>query len=181
MILLAGALLLVALATRRVETGGPPGTTPATATPGPPDRVEFAGKGLAVARPDGWTAQRSGRVVRLRSGDGRTVVAIRVLPRRVSRTEARLVGERAIRAGFDGARLISRRPTTVSGGRATAAEMVARGREGALVDVLVLGARSRWRTYGLTAISARPRRDEQVRDLGTLLAGIEFLRPRGRG
>ena len=181
MILLAAALLLVALATRRVGTDAPPPTTSATATPAPADRVEFAGKGLAVVRPAGWTAERSGRVVRLRSGDGRTAVAIRVLPRRVSRSEARLVGERAIRAGFDGARLISRRPTTVSGGPATAAEMVARGREGALVDVLVLGTRSRWRTYGLTAISARPRRDEQVRDLGTLLAGVEFVRPRAGG
>lgn len=176
--LAAGAAVLFVLA---LSGGGDGGTDGRAEAPGPEparvDRLAYPELGLRLPRPLDWTASREGDVVRLRSADDRMAVALATGRASRGAAGARRRAERAVQRGFRGVRVIARRARPVAGGPGQTAELVARRDDGALVDVLVVGAASRWRSYSITAISLRPTPRARLRQLAALLDGVAFTRP----
>lgn len=141
------------------------------------DPLFFPRKGLRLDRPDAWTAKRRRGVVRLRSGDGRIAVSVATRPQPLGARGARQAAEETVGRAFEAVRVVRRRRSTLGGGPARAVELVARGRGGALVDLLVIGGRSRWRSYAVTTVSLRPVADDALRQLRVVLDSIGFVEP----
>lgn len=168
---------MVAVAARG---GGDPGERPA-GEPAPSDAsardptTTFRRLGVVVRRPPGWTSRTRGGVARLRSPDRTMGVTIVSAGPQRSPAEVLRDLERALRTGPLDARVVERREGRLAGLPARVATLTGSGR--GPLDLLVLVARSRWRTHGVTVYSGRGAPQPRVEEARALLASIGFVRP----
>lgn len=141
------------------------------------DALAYPEQGLRLARPQGWTAELRSGVIRLRSADGRLGVGIVTAPRRTSATQVERDVIRSLRRP-------ERRVRTVARSRAPLGDLPASSRALALTDgdgrrseVVVLSARSRWRTYAVTVYNAGGQPVSTSSDVAAILDSFEFARP----
>lgn len=150
-----------------------PARPAAPAAPPAADPLAYPHQGLRMARPVSWTAELRDGVIRLRSGDGRTGVAVVVAARRVG--AARM--QRDLIAALDGARVTGRTASRLGDLPARSAALAVRPAGGRAGQALVLSARSRWRTYGVTVVGAGTRPLSTSPDVAAILNSFEFAAP----
>ena len=158
----------------------PAAERPAAAASGGP-RLEpggYPGRGIVLARPAGWSGTLRGGVVRL-VGPGRSVaVSIVSAPRSASPAALAGESERSLRRAYRRARVTRRARARLAGLPARSIRVaVPRGRDRNL-DILVLTARSRWRSYAVTVFGSRPVNRARLAETQLLLNSLQFVRPR---
>ena len=140
------------------------------------NRRDYPRLGMSLSVPKGWqTTVRQG-VFNASSGDKRVSVAISAAGGPGDTTKVRDADRQQLKRLFR-ARERNRRPGRVGPAKTIITELAGRTRKGQRINILSMGASSRWRTYSVQVFTALRPTPARVVELSTLVASVRFRKP----
>lgn len=141
------------------------------------DPLSYRRQGLRLARPVTWTAQRARGVIRLRSPTGLIGIVILTAPHRIRAVDLQHETETQIVRSSPSLRLLFRRRAVLGGDRARQSELLRTQPGGRRVEVLLVVARRRYRTYAVTVFNRSPRPASRTPAVRAVLDSFRTFRP----
>lgn len=134
--------------------------------------------GLRLVLPPEWKSSGRKGVVQVSSPDRSIALSLLATSPEYSSTAVLADLERSIRQSYKGARVVRRAARTRLAGQPGRSTRLSVRRGSQRLDILVVAAPSKWRTYGLTVFGRTPAPELRIAQSRAVLDSLRFRKPR---
>jgi hypothetical protein len=161
--------------------GGHPAKVATTAKIDPVRIVSVPQLGLAFAHPRTWQRTVAGRVIRLRSPGGASVLTFSSPTEGHHTQRAKAETEQALRTEFDPATIVHHGPGKLGGRDASTFELEGFSPDNDAVRALVIVASTAYRTYVVSLLTPGRPSAKQLAEVQQILATVRLTKPLSPG